>query len=372
LAGLVLAGGLRNPLTESNQSITHDRMKLHLFSFMFLLLSPTLAKAGESRPWTNTEGKVIIAEFVGSDGTQVTLLMNGKETKYALSKLSEADRDFVARQENAPAQTDKASTSSNAKTGWMDHIAFEKPAYASTKEYLEEANAMAIYKAIARGDFPKEWAANKGTVEEMFSYDKGAMIVYIPASYNPAKPMGVYLHISPGDNGGTHKNYMPIMDRFSMIHLSPKGTSNSQPMLRRAKLAVDALAEVKKQWKVDEKRVCVGGLSGGGHMAMFTHAMFPQWFSASISHAAQIYLPLGGSCGHFPGLEARDITGKDCKDHKWVVISGDKDFNYKEILKTTDDWKAARANYLFIDVPGMGHTNASPERLEEALKWAGF
>lgn len=50
-----------------------------------------------------------------------------------------------------------------------------------------------------------------------------------------------------------------------------------------------------------------------------------------------------------------------------MVISGDKDQNYKEILKTSEQWKSARANYRFIDVPGMGHTNASPEKIEEAL-----
>jgi hypothetical protein len=346
-------------------------MKSPVFSSLLLFLLMTLASAGEARKWTNTEGKVITAEFVSSDGNQVTLLMNGKEIKYALDKLSDADRAFVDEQEDAPAKA-SSTTIGDAKTGWMDHVPIEKPAFETTKEYLEGSNAKVIYKAIAAGEFPKQWSANKGTAEEMFSYENGAMIVYVPASYDPAKPMGVYLHISPGDNGEALKNYMPIMDRFSMIYISPKGTSNNQPMLRRAKLAVDALAAVKEQWKVDEKRVCVGGLSGGGHMAMFTHAMFPQWFSASISHAAQSYIPDQGTSGHFPGLEQRDITGKDCKDHKWVVISGDKDQNYKEILMTSERWKSARANYRFIDVPGMGHTNASPEKLEEALKWAGF
>ena len=105
---------------------------------------------------------------------------------------------------------------------------------------------------------------------------------------------------------------------------------------------------------------------------MLTHAMFPQWFKASISHAAQSYLPSGSTSGHFPGLDQRDITGKECKDHKWVVISGDKDFNYQEILKTGKLWEDARANYRFMDVPGMGHTNASPDKLAEAIKWIGF
>lgn len=344
------------------------RMKSRLLQLLLAFIISTHATAGETRKWTNTEGKVINAEFVSSNGSEVTLLMNGKEIQYALDKLSAADREFVAKQTTDSPEADKPLKGGDAKTGYMDHVEIRQPAYASAKEYLEGANAKAVYQAFAKGNYPKEWDANKGSIEEMFSYQNGAMIVYVPTNYDPAKPMGVYLHISSGDQGNDLKNCQPVMDRLSLIYVSPKGTSNNQPMMRRVKLAVDALAAVKKQWNVDEKRVCVGGISVGGHMAMMTHAMFPQWFRASISHAAQSYLPGNGSCGHFPGLEVRDITGKDCKDHKWVVISGNKDFNYKEILKTSADWKTARANYLFIDVPGMGHVNASPEKLEEALK----
>jgi len=347
-------------------------MKFDFLRMLLAIAMSTHATAGEIRKWTNNEGKVINAEFVSSDGSEVTLLMNGKEIKYALNKLSAADREFVSKQATDSPKTDKPTKGGNAKTGYMNHVEIREPAYATSKEYLEGANAKAVYDAFAKGNFPKEWDANKGPIEEMFSYENGAMIVYVPAHYDPAKPMGVYLHVSANDEGHELINCQPVMDRLSLIYACPKGTSNKQPMMRRVKLAVDALAAVKKQWNVDEKRVCVGGLSGGGHMAMLTHAMFPQWFRASISHAAQSYLPGNGGCGHFPGLAVRDITGKDCKDHKWVVISGDKDFNYKEILKTSAEWKAERANYLFIDVPGMGHVNASPEKLEEALKWVGF
>jgi hypothetical protein len=97
--------------------------------------------------------------------------------------------------------------------------------------------------------------------------------------------------------------------------------------------------------------------------------MFPQIFSASISHAAQSYLPHDGGCGHFPGLSQRDLSGKDFKEHKWVVISGNKDFNYQEILKTSEEWLKLRYAYRFIDVENMAHTNASPEKFSEALEW---
>ncbi len=157
-----------------------------------------------------------------------------------------------------------------------------------------------------------------------------------------------------------------------MIYVSPKGTANHQPMLRRVKLAVDALASVQATWKTDPKRTVVGGLSGGGHMAMLTHAMFPEMFVASVSHAAQSYLPQDGTCGHFPGLDVSDLKSRNLKGHKWCVISGDKDFNYQEILTSSTPWDSNRIDYRFFDIPSMGHVNAAPDKLEEALKWIGM
>jgi hypothetical protein len=320
----------------------------------------------EVRPWTNDKGQVMQAEYVSSDGSTVELSRAGKTIRYELAKLSQADRDFVKERMAAPSPAAKS-----ARTGWMADFLISKPAFPDTKGYLTNRNTKAIYKAFAAGDFPSSWSVNKKDAEHEFAYTSGKAVVYVPSSYDGTKPMGVYLHVSPGDGGENVANYAPVMDRLGLIYVSAKGTSNNQPMLRRVKLSVDALAAVKAEWKVDPKRVCVGGLSGGGHMAMLIHAMFPEFFVGSVSHAAQSYLPGGGSCGHFPGLEPGDLKSGPLKGHKWCVISGDKDKNYQEILKSSKEWEDGRFDYRFFDVAGMTHSNAPPEKLEEALRWLG-
>jgi predicted esterase len=194
----------------------------------------------------------------------------------------------------------------------------------------------------------------------------------VPSNYDGSAAFGVYLHISPGNKGAAVRGYEPVMEKLKLIYISPSGTSNDQPMLRRVRLAVDALASVKAKYKIDDTRVCVGGLSGGGHMAMLTHAMFPEMFMGSVSHAAQSYLPSSGSCGHFPGLKVSNLKSGTAKKHKWCVVSGDKDQNYKAIVETSKEWEDNRMNYRFFNVPGMGHTHASPEKLEQALSWIGL
>lgn len=318
-----------------------------------------------AREWTNDQGRTIEADYASSDGKSVVLNVRGKQMTYQLDRPSSQDRAFVDEQlkESAAAQT--------AQTGWIRDFPVQ-PAFAETKDYLESRNAKAAYKAFDTGDLPDSGKdRSKGDAQKEFAYENGTALVYVPASDDGTKTYGVYVHISPGDGGENYTACAPVMDRLEMIYVSPKGTSNNQPMLRRVKLAVDALDSLKRKWKTDPTRTCVGGYSGGGHMCMLTHAMFPGMFVASVSHAAQSYLPLHSS-GHFPGLSLADFISRDFKDHKWCVISGDKDRNYQEILKTTKDWEQSRLDYQLFDVPGMVHRNAEPEKLEEALKWSGM
>ena len=327
-----------------------------------------LIQHAAAREWTNDKGQTIEAEYVSSDGKSVVLKFNGKDITYSLERLSAADREFVAERLK---QADEVPAPEAVQTGWIHEFPV-KPAFPDTKGYLESSNAKAAYKAFDSGKFPDSWKdTNQSDAEKEFAYENGSAIVYVPGSYDGTEAYGVYVHISPGDGGEKYPVCAPVMDRLKMIYVSPKGTSNKQPMLRRVKLAVDALASVNEMFKTDPKRTCVGGYSGGGHMAMLTHAMFPAMFVASVSHAAQSYLPVD-SCGHFPGLEMSDFKSKDLRGHKWCVISGNKDMNYQEILKTTKEWEQSRLDYRFFDVPDMGHTNAPAERLEEALKWIGM
>ncbi|MEI6607489.1 MAG: hypothetical protein WCP35_19435 [Verrucomicrobiota bacterium] len=340
---------------------------MHLLTSCFTL-TLLLSFALFAREWSNQGGQKIEADYVSCDGATVVLKRDGKEISYAIAKFSAADQVFIKEQRVATPASEKSHT------GWIQDFAIAKPAFSETKLYLGHRNAKAVYQAFAKGEFPADWSTNKKDAKAEFAYDAATAkaIVYVPTGYDGTKPFGIYLHVSPGDDGENVEGYAAVMDRLNLIYISPKGTSNDQPMLRRIKLAVDALSAVRAQYKTDAKRIGVGGFSGGGHIGMLLHAMFPDTFMGSVSHAAQSYLPQPGSCGHFPGLEARDFKSGVLKQHKWCVISGDKDQNYAEIQKSSKLWEAYRMNYKFFDVPDMSHSDAAPERLEAALKWIGL
>jgi hypothetical protein len=262
------------------------------------------------------------------------------------------------------------------ETGLKKDVSIDTRMFKTTPDYFKAKVPKKIYRAYKDGKSPSNWKDNGMTPEQAVEYKAGEenMVVYVPAAYDGTKPYGVYVHISPGAQGiAPSKEWQALMDKLNMIYLSPNKTQNDSPAWRRVVLAVDGFATVKAHYKINEKRVYVGGLSGGGHMGMMCQMLYPEIFQGAISHAAQSYLPGNreGDFGHFPGLTLTDAKSEVRKDRKWVVISGPKDQNYKIIQETSKAWTTAKFPYTFIDVENMGHENAPAEALEKAFIWMG-
>jgi len=65
-----------------------------LITFALCLLY--IPDTGFARTWTDDTGRTIEADMVSADTESVTVLLNGKEVKIALSRLSEADQKYSA------------------------------------------------------------------------------------------------------------------------------------------------------------------------------------------------------------------------------------------------------------------------------------
>ena len=83
---------------------------------------------------------------------------------------------------------------------------------------MSHPNTKAVYQAFAKGEFSPTWTTNKKDVQTEFAYDAATAktIVYVPASYDGTKPFGVYLHVSPGNDGENGIGYAPVMDRLNL------------------------------------------------------------------------------------------------------------------------------------------------------------
>ncbi|MDR2844539.1 MAG: hypothetical protein LBV28_00395 [Puniceicoccales bacterium] len=257
------------------------------------------------------------------------------------------------------------------KPGTHGDLPITQRHFANARAFSNDPGARKLFKSYANPGFKWErreaWGkdVNKGKPETWVEYGAGKLLIYVPDNYDGSAAFGVYLHVSPVRGTGVPRGYESVLRERKLIFVSPYEADNDRPYVERVAKALDALATAKTLVKVDTKRVIVGGLSGGGHIAFLTQMLFPDLFKGAVSHAAQSYLS-----GHFPGYSVADCKqGARRSRVKWAVISGDKDFNYKEILDTSAVWKKESMPYRFFDVKGMGHSDAPAENFAEALDW---
>lgn len=323
----------------------------------------------EARPWTNLDGKVIEADFVRIDGSDVVISKGGKEFSVPIDQLSTADQAWLDAQQ-AESQEAAAETLS-ALTGLRKDVPIDRAQFPAEK-YFD-------------GDLREAWAAklkgghynNHGDQDYWLAREPGEYHcqVYCPPSYDGSEPYGLYLYILPSGKGQIPASWHPVLDELKLIAVAADRVGNSlpkdeikdnktNPFPRRISISLDAMATVEAQYNIDPKRRIVGGLSGGGHMAFLTAALYPELFKGAVSCAAQSYLP-----NHFSAFTIKDIKHRDRRHLRWIVVSGEKDGNYPIIIKESKVWEDERLDYKFLDVPGMGHHSHRPEAMMTALRW---
>ena len=83
---------------------------------------------------------------------------------------------------------------------------------------------------------------------------------YVPASYNPAIPCGVFVYLGYKDSEALPTLWEPILDKFNMIFITPvchhgDEYPNSVPLWQVMGLAFDAVENLKRLYNIDTARV---------------------------------------------------------------------------------------------------------------------
>ncbi len=344
-------------------------MKHHIpILLLIAVFSWTLAVQAESEPvtrkWTSDTGRVIEGELGAYDGINVTLVVKDKEYKLPINKLSKEDRDWLAKwkdeQKDRIAQLlgTRKKVPISHRYGSAPDDYFKGPFGKSLRNFYD--TKVSICDDGGKGLFMK--------CDESLAWKDETMLIYCPSDYQgDSTPMGVYINISPGDAPiGLREGYGPVMDKLKLVYASPSGTSNARSDVRRMALTLDTLATLRAEYQVDESRIFVGGLSGGGAMSSWMAVYFPE-FRGAINQVRTERIP-SETC--FPTVESDDVRSIARRKQAYAFVTGSKDMNYQGIVASIPSWEEQDFVVKLFDVPGMGHENAPAEALEAALRWA--
>jgi hypothetical protein len=192
--------------------------------------------------------------------------------------------------------------------------------------------------------------------------------IYCPASWNGEDKLGVFIDISADDQPvAPLPGYSDVMDGLKMIYVSPSGAGDKQADMRRLALALDALATVRHQYPVDETRVFVGGINGGGEISAMMVANYPE-FRGCI---CQLHpFRLGDPNFSPPYIGAGDIPAIAAHKQSFAFVARSGDPWHDGTGWTVTLWPAYKIAAKMIETGGEQNTPATADALKEALNWA--
>jgi pimeloyl-ACP methyl ester carboxylesterase len=149
--------------------------------------------------------------------------------------------------------------------------------------------------------------------------------------------------------------------------------NDREPVVQRIMLAIDAVGEMMRRYRIDESRVYVAGLSGGGRMASQAAMAFPDVFSGAMPIAGVDYyrqVPVPNTEYQYrafarPGPE---LLRKLLTESRLVLVTGEKDFNKPQTEVVYRAMVADRFRHAhYLEQPGLGHANPDAEWFDKAL-----
>lgn len=180
--------------------------------------------------------------------------------------------------------------------------------------------------------------------------------LYVPPTYDPSKPAGLLVYISPTQSGEIPRGWSTVLDTHNVIWIGTDRAGNSELVARRILFAMLAPTVADQLYAIDPERIYVTGLSGGGKTASMVATDQAQLFRGAIYN-----------CGvEFWDQEPARIDL--IRQNHYVFVTGTYDQALEPTKKAYRGYrKAGVENSKLMVIRHMTHRNPDSHKFEEAL-----
>lgn len=254
----------------------------------------------------------------------------------------------------------------------------ERPRVGAFAVSFDQHDARCRFADFVKRTLPKAAAdkamADPANATQQYVYELGGASwrMYVPENYDGREAMGLLVWIDAGDKPVMPAGWAQVLRARRMIYIAAENSGNNRDVGERIAMALDAAFNVARQYKIDEQRVYVSGMSGGGRCASWAAISYPDVFTGGLFICGvNFYKPLElPGKGTLPAMMGFDpaLLEKAKADHRYVLLTGDRDPNQpstKVVYQGFVDEKFAHVNY--VQVPGMGHVIPNAKWFTEGL-----
>lgn len=183
--------------------------------------------------------------------------------------------------------------------------------------------------------------------------------MYVPDSYDPEKPAGLMVYISPTRKGWMPRSWQEVIDESNLIWIAANESGNEELVAQRMLYAVVGPQIAESRYRIDADRIYLSGFSGGGRVSGMVAVNFANLFRGAI------YI-----CGAEFWREEVPRYFANMEQNRYVFLTGSDDFNRDLTYSTYFKYKkAGLENIELINVPRMSHQNPDTRYFRKAIEF---
>lgn len=199
----------------------------------------------------------------------------------------------------------------------------------------------------------------------------------IPAGHDASAPAGLLVWVSPTADGRPPPALDAAADGLGLITVGADRAGNERSLTDRLQLVLDAVETARRRHLIDDERIYIAGLSGGGRVASILQCTMPELFAGAMPivgldsyHAA----PTGNggrSETRWPASFGKPVPPvfRLTRERRIGAITGEMDLNHTEMTARTRLMTEDGLQVRLDVVPGMGHAMPDAGRIAETLSW---
>lgn len=182
--------------------------------------------------------------------------------------------------------------------------------------------------------------------------------VYVPDSYSPQRPAGLFVYIDPEGYGGMPDQWRQVFTNHNMIWVGINRTQRKTDEVRRVWQAILGSRAIEQDYAINLQRMYVGGSRGAVLTALNT-MLTANEFSGAIY--------MRGSY-HVPDLDPDKLEALQRKHH--VFITGTNDKNKRQIRSDYEKYQedGITGVKLIFDTKRL-EDMPQPNHLDEAFRF---
>jgi dienelactone hydrolase len=196
----------------------------------------------------------------------------------------------------------------------------------------------------------------------------------LPAGYDPRRPAGLLVWSSPTSAGVIPEVLADGLDELGIVCVAAENAGNERDVPNKFQLVFDGLATARRRYHIDDRRIYIAGMSGGGKVASILALCFPEVFAGAVPIVGLgTYSTLDESWGryrtaYFARPRERELAV--ARTRRMALMGGPADYNYKEMVERAALLEAdGFGNVRFFVYPDMAHEMPTPRRFTDALGW---